>query len=82
MQIRKMHSKNSQQLRLRTKEVSAGWTDLACRVGGLLGSMLGEADELTVVTSDGLKDEDCDCLRDTEGTTLVGELLGTNKVHS
>ena len=46
--------------------------------------MLGDADELAVVTCNGLKDEDCDCypLRDTEGATMVGELLGTNKVHS
>ena len=46
--------------------------------------MLGDADELAVVTCNGLKDEDCDwySLRDAEGATMVGELLGTNKVHS
>jgi hypothetical protein len=41
--------------------------------------MLGDADELAVVTCSRLKDEDFDCypLRDTEGATMVGELLGT-----
>ena len=41
--------------------------------------MLGDADELAVVKCNGLKDEDFDCypLRDTEGATMVGELLGT-----
>jgi hypothetical protein len=41
--------------------------------------MLGDADELAVVTCNGLKDEDFDWypLRDTEGATMVGELLGT-----